>query len=72
MNFPYNFSESLETGLRVKNTEILWCGSGIRNLFDPYPGFVMEKFGSGIRDDPGCSLAAWVHIFFLKVDFSVS
>jgi hypothetical protein len=40
MNIPDNFSESLETVFRVKNTYIFLCGSGIRNLFDP---------GSGIR-----------------------
>jgi hypothetical protein len=49
MNIPDNFSESLETVFRVKNTSILGCGfgSGIWNLFDPGSG--MEKFGSGIN-----------------------
>ncbi len=38
-------SESLETGFRVKNTEIHWRSSGIRNFFDP---------GSGMENsDPG-------------------
>jgi hypothetical protein len=47
MNIPDHISGSLETFLWVKNTQILLCGSGIRNFFDPGSG--MEKFGSGIR-----------------------
>ncbi len=31
----------------LKITSILWCGSGIRNLFEPGSG--LEKFGSGIN-----------------------
>ncbi len=43
INIPDNFSESLETFFRPKNTNDLWrgIGSGIRNRFDP---------SSGIRD----------------------
>ncbi len=41
MNISDNFSKSLETIFRVKNTYILWCESGIRNYFDR---------GSGIQD----------------------
>jgi hypothetical protein len=43
-----HFSESLWTVFRAKSTTILWCGSGIRNLFDPGSG--REIFGSLIRD----------------------
>ncbi len=59
MNIPDKFSESLETVFRVKNTWILWCGSGseTRNLFDAGSGIFltldsgsrMEKFRSGIN-----------------------
>ncbi len=41
MNIPDYF----EKNFWVENTKILWCGSGIRNLFDPGSG--MEK------SDPG-------------------
>jgi hypothetical protein len=51
MNIQDYFYESLEIVLWVKNTSIIWCGSGIRNLFDPW--FGMEKLGSGINiSDP--------------------
>jgi hypothetical protein len=50
MNIPDHFSESSETVFRDKNTLIILCGSGIRNLFDPGSGIRVEKFGSGIRD----------------------
>jgi hypothetical protein len=52
INIPDNFSGSLETGFCVKNTSILWCGSGIWDLFDPGAGIWdsgRKKFGSGIR-----------------------
>ncbi len=46
-------SESLKTIFGVKNTWILWCGSGsgIRNLFDPGldPGWKNSDPGSGIN-----------------------
>ncbi len=35
MSFPAYFSESLETVFRIKNTSILWCGSGIFLTLDP-------------------------------------
>ncbi len=41
MHIPHHISESLETIFWVKNTLILWWGSGIWKLFVP---------GSGIRD----------------------
>jgi hypothetical protein len=49
---PDNFSKSLETVFRAKNTQILSCGSGsgIWNLFDPGSGIRDGKFRSGIRD----------------------
>ena len=49
---------------RVKNTEIFWCGSGIRNLFDPVSG--MEKFGSGINIS---DVQHWTPLSFLPVPF---
>jgi hypothetical protein len=49
MNIPDHISESWD-----KNTKILLCGSGIRNLFDP--GCGLKKFGSGtnIPDPQHC------------------
>jgi hypothetical protein len=38
MNISDNFSESLETVFRVKNTEILLCGSGPGILLTMDPG----------------------------------
>ncbi len=51
MNIPDQISESFETIFKVKNTRILWCGSGsrIRDLVTLDPGSGMEKFGSGFR-----------------------
>ncbi len=56
LNIPDYFSEKLETVYMVKNTWILWCGSGsgIRNLFDPVSGIRdlwsgLEKFWPGIN-----------------------
>ncbi len=46
VNNPDHISESLETIFLVKNTQTLWCGSGIWNIFDPGSG--MEKIR--IRD----------------------
>ncbi len=40
---PDHISESLETIFWVKSTKILWCGSGIRNFFDPVSRIGMEK-----------------------------
>ncbi len=50
MNIPDHISKSLETIFRVKNTWILWWGSGSGIFFTLDPVSGMEKFGSGIRD----------------------
>ncbi len=53
MNIPDHISESLITIFFVKNWLSLWCGSGIRNLFDP---------GSGIRDGKNSDPGSWINI----------
>jgi hypothetical protein len=35
INIPFHISESIVTTFWIKNTLILFCGSGIRGLFDP-------------------------------------
>ncbi len=72
MNIPDHISEILETVFWVKNTQILWCGSGsgIRNLFDPGsgipdPGWKNSDLGSGINiPDPQqklyCQVKNWI------------
>ncbi len=56
---------TVETIFWVKNTSILWCGcgSGIRNLFDPWSGIWDEKIR--IRDkQPGesATLVEWLNL----------
>jgi hypothetical protein len=53
MNIADHISESLETIFWVKSTGtwILWCGSGIRSLFNPDPRSGMEK-----NSDPGSGI----------------
>ncbi len=46
MNIPDHISESFW----VNSTNILWCGSGIRNLFDPGSG---TRFGKILIQAPG-------------------
>jgi hypothetical protein len=61
VNIPDHNSESLEAIFGVKNTSNFFCGSGIRNVFDPVSGIrdrknsdPVSRINWNIRDPQHC------------------